>query len=295
MRMDLDLDQLEALATAVAEGTLDAAAHRLHVTPSAISQRIKALESAVGRVLLTRTKPVAPTRSGETLLRAARQIQAITADAARELGDEDGGRPSSIALAVNADSLATWLVPALASVAPPAAFDLRRDDETRTAALLRDGTVMAAVTASGTPVPGCIVAPLGRMRYRARASAAFAAEWFADGVTVGALATAPVVCFDRGDLIQAATCAGGRGGRWTRPATTFPDRGRSSRRCAWGWAGAWFQTSRPARSPASPRWWSSTSGGPSTSRCSGSSGGCARRRWSVSPRRFGARPPPVLR
>jgi LysR family transcriptional regulator (chromosome initiation inhibitor) len=202
MAMNVDLDQLLALATAVSEGTLDAAARKLHVTPSAISQRIKALETTVGRVLLTRSKPVRPTASGETMLRAARQIQAITDDAARELGDEQSGAPQVIALAVNADSLATWLVPALAAVGPSLVFDLRRDDETRTAELLRDGTVMAAVTASAQPVPGCTVEPLGRMRYRPRASTRFAARWFPDGATVRALAGAPVVAFDRGDQLQ---------------------------------------------------------------------------------------------
>jgi len=85
MTLNFDLDQLEALATAVSEGTMDAAARKLHVTPSAISQRIKALETTIGRVLLTRSKPLRPTASGETILRAARQIQAITADATREL------------------------------------------------------------------------------------------------------------------------------------------------------------------------------------------------------------------
>lgn len=202
MAMDLDLDQLRALATAVSEGTLDAAARKLHVTPSAISQRIKALETAVGRVLLTRSKPVRPTTSGETLLRAARQIEAITADAALELGEEESGRPLVIALAVNADSASTWLVPALAAVGPPLVFDLRRGDETRTAELLRDGTVMAAVTASAQPVPGCTVELLGEMRYRPRASAEFAAKWFRDGVTVQRLSRAPMVVFDREDQLQ---------------------------------------------------------------------------------------------
>ena len=42
------------LATVLDEGSLDAAARRLHVTPSAVSQRIKALEEHVGRVLLVR-------------------------------------------------------------------------------------------------------------------------------------------------------------------------------------------------------------------------------------------------
>ena len=202
MPLNLDLDQLQALAAAVSAGTFDAAARELHVTPSAISQRIKALETTVGRVLLTRTKPITPTSSGESLLRAARQIAAITADLADELGDAETGERASIALAVNADSLATWLMPALAAVGSSVALDLRRDDETRTAELLRDGTVMAAVTAAAHPVPGCTVEALGRMRYRPRAAPEFAARWFPDGATVPALARAPMLTFDRGDQLQ---------------------------------------------------------------------------------------------
>lgn len=206
----VDQGQLEALLAAVTEGTFDAAARTLHVTPSAVSQRIKALETRVGRVLVTRSKPVAPTPSGAVLLQAARQMQAIAADALGELGesgdgdgDGDGAVPHlSVPLAVNADSLATWFVEALASAGPGLTFDIRRADQTRTAELLRDGTVMAAVTASADPVPGCAVRRLGRMRYRPRASADFAAQWFPEGPTAQALAVAPVVMFDREDAIQ---------------------------------------------------------------------------------------------
>ena len=200
--MQIDLDQLQALTAAVAEGSFDAAARRLHVTPSAISQRIKALETSVGRVLLIRSRPVRPTASGQTLLRAARQIDAVTAEVAHELGEQGEGQLPTIALAVNADSLGTWFLSALSSVDPPLAFDLRRADETRTAELLRDGSVIAAVTASAEPVPGCVVQPLGRMRYRPRASPAYAARWFPDGVTAAALSRAPVIVFDRTDELQ---------------------------------------------------------------------------------------------
>jgi LysR family transcriptional regulator, chromosome initiation inhibitor len=200
--MELDLGQLQALGIAVSEGSFEAAARRLHVTPSAISQRIKALETSVGRVLLLRSRPVQPTPSGRTLLRVARQIEAVTAEVARELGEEGEAEPAVVALAVNADSLATWLLPALVSVEPPLAFDLRRADETRTAELLRDGTVVCAVTASAQAVPGCIAQPLGRMRYRPRASPGFAARWFSRGATIEALASAPIVVFDRTDQLQ---------------------------------------------------------------------------------------------
>jgi LysR family transcriptional regulator, chromosome initiation inhibitor len=200
--MNLDLQRLEALAAAVSEGTFEAAAGKLHVTPSAISQRVKALEISVGRVLLTRSKPIRPTPSGTTLLQAARQIQAITADAARELGVSTTGNAPVIPLAVNADSLATWLLPALAAAGPDLLFDLRREDQERTALLLRDGVVMAAVTASAEPVAGCTTELLGRMRYWPRASPSFTARWFPDGPTVTRLSRAPVVVSDRDDRLQ---------------------------------------------------------------------------------------------
>ncbi len=200
--MNLDLDQLTALAAIVEEGTFDGAAGKLNVTPSAISQRIKALETIVGRVLLTRSKPVRATDSGEALLRAARQIDAVISSVSEDLGNNNNDSPQVIALAVNADSLATWLVPALAAIGPPVVLELRRADETRTAEFLRNGTVMAAVTARAQPVPGCTVEPLGKMRYRPRATADYITRWFPEGATPHELSRAPLVCFDRDDDLQ---------------------------------------------------------------------------------------------
>ena len=203
--MELDQAQLDALSAAVAEGTFEAAARYLHITPSAVSQRIKALETAVGRVLLTRTKPIHPTQSGQTLLRVARQLQTITAEAAHELGTGPPDLKAVIPVAVNSDSLATWFLPALpalAAVEPSCVFDLHRSDQDQTAELLCDGTVMGAVTVQAEPVPGCTIQRLGRMRYRPRAAPSFAATWFPNGPTVAALAQAPIVCFDRQDQLQ---------------------------------------------------------------------------------------------
>ena len=200
--MDFDLAQLRALQATVSAGTLDAAARALHVTPSAISQRLKALETATGRVLLVRSKPVRPTPSGEALLRLARQIDLLTADAGRELDPEAGDHPVTLPIAVNADSLATWVLPALAPLSGELAFDLQVADQAHTSALLRAGSVMAAVTADADPVPGCSSIRLGAMRYRPMATAAFAARWFPGGVTPGTLTRAPAVVFDRSDDLQ---------------------------------------------------------------------------------------------
>lgn len=204
--MDLDLAQLRALSATVSEGTLEAAARALHVTPSAISQRLRALEVATGRVLLVRSRPVQVTASGEVLLRLARQVELLTGDAAAELdGGGAAGALRTLPVAVNADSLATWVLPALAplaTAATPVCFDLHREDQERTAALLRDGTVVAAVTAEPDPVPGCSATRLGAMRYRPVAAPGYLQRWFPSGPTAEALARAPVVVFDRADDLQ---------------------------------------------------------------------------------------------
>jgi LysR family transcriptional regulator (chromosome initiation inhibitor) len=201
--MDLDSGQLRALDATVREGTLEAAARVLHVTPSAVSQRLRALEVATGRILLVRSKPVHLTESGQAVLRLARQVDLLTADVARELGgDLAPERPPSLPIAVNADSMATWVLPALTSLVDQVCFDLYREDQEHTSGLLRSGTVMAAVTAEAEPLPGCTSTRLGGMRYRAMATPAFARRWFPAGPTAAALGRAPVVVFDRKDDLQ---------------------------------------------------------------------------------------------
>ncbi|MFD6157965.1 LysR family transcriptional regulator ArgP [Nocardia sp. NPDC060256] len=198
--MDLQLDQLRALNAAITEGTFDAAAKSLRITPSAISQRIKALEDAAGRVLVQRTKPVCATESGLAVLRLARQIELLAGDTATELGEAH--RPARLSIAVNADSLETWVLPALTAAPQGVCFDIHREDEEHTTRLLRDGTVMAAITATSTPVQGCTVERLGAMRYRPMAEPHFARTWFGDGATAKFFAAAPVVLFDRKDDLQ---------------------------------------------------------------------------------------------
>jgi LysR family transcriptional regulator, chromosome initiation inhibitor len=194
---------LKALDATVRGGTLEAAARALHVTPSAISQRLRALEVATGRILLVRTKPVQVTESGQAVLRLARQVELLTADVARELGgNRSPERVPTLPIAVNADSMATWVLPALTPLAAEVCFDLYREDQEHTSALLRAGTVMAAVTADAEPVPGCTSTRLGAMRYRPMAAPGFMQRWLPDGPTPDALARAPVVVFDRKDDLQ---------------------------------------------------------------------------------------------
>lgn len=213
MLSELPLDQVRTLLAVVDEGTFDAAAAVLHVTPSAVSQRVKALEQRTGRVLLLRTRPVRPTESGAVLVRFARQLGRLDRDARSELGLSGTGEPTQVSVAVNADSLATWFLGALTRIPtqPRICLDLRREDEDHTATLLREGLVMAAVTSSPDPVPGCSVRALGTMRYLAVAEAGFAERWLR-GPLADVLAEAPVVVFDRRDDFQDGFVRSLRGG-----------------------------------------------------------------------------------
>lgn len=204
----LDPVALRTLAVAVRLGTFEAAARDLHVTPSAVSQRIKALETRIGRVLLHRVKPLAPTEAGLVLVRLATQTELLEREAVAELVEDDaaadGTSYTSLPIAVNADALYGWFVDALAEVQTRhrVVFEVVREDHTRTAERLRRGEVMAAITGEPRPVPGCRVVRLGRLRYAAVATRDFHARHFEDGVGSATLAEAPIVAFDRNDSLQ---------------------------------------------------------------------------------------------
>ena len=188
----MDAVQLATFQAVIAEGSFEAAARALHVTPSAVSQRIKALEQDVGQVLVRRAKPAAPTGAGQALVRYAGQVALLEREALAAARGALAGSRVRISVVVNADSLHTWFLPVLTRV-PDVLFDLHQDDQEYTADLLRAGTAMAAVTAQHVAVQGCRVERLGAMRYLAVA---------APGFDAGDLAAAPVILLNRKDQLQ---------------------------------------------------------------------------------------------
>lgn len=205
----LDYAAARAVAMIVRMGSFDRAARALHVTPSAISQRVRLLEERLGTVLIERGTPCTATPSGAWLCRHMEQVGMLEAALARHLpglsDPDDATAPRvTVELAVNADSLGTWFLPALARFADSSGYllNLSVDDEGHTADWLRRGRVLAAVTALAQPVQGCDVIPLGALRYIPTASPAFMARHFPQGVTAGALARAPALSFDAKDRLQ---------------------------------------------------------------------------------------------
>ena len=204
--MRIDHAQLRALAAVVREGSFERAAQSLNVTSSAVSQRIKALEDRVGRLLVKRSFPAVATPEGQVLVQLAEQTALLEHDALHRMGLADEDLPhASIPVAVNHDSLETWFPEAARSFASQTGttLDLRLEDQDHTVALLRQGAVLGAVTTLDEPVQGCQIHALGSIRYAATCTPAFHEKHFSKGVNAQSLAQAPVLVFNRKDDLQA--------------------------------------------------------------------------------------------
>ena len=208
---------LECLAAIVEEGGFERAAQKLHITQSAVSQRLRTLEAQVGSVLVERTRPVKPTSAGRLLLKHAKQMRLLRADLARDLQELAPQTGQSLAgeivsIAINADSIATWAMTALDDLARGGLpLEVVVDDQDFTQELLRSGQVMGCVTTLSQAMRGCAVQPLGAMRYVAVASAEFSSEKLPQGLTRKNFNQQPYLSFNRKDDMQAefvARCLG---------------------------------------------------------------------------------------
>jgi LysR family transcriptional regulator, chromosome initiation inhibitor len=200
--IDVNPEQARTLAAILAHGSFDAAARQLSVTASAVSQRVRALEAAVGRPVLRRTRPLELTASGQAVVRFARQLDMLSADLAEELQPGIPHARARLTLVINSDSLHTWALPALAAVAGTVQLEILREDQDYSLDLLRSGAAAGAITATAKAAPGCTVRRLGVMRYVPVCTPDFAGLWLGGGATAETLAQAPVITYDRKDDLQ---------------------------------------------------------------------------------------------
>lgn len=198
---EIDGNAARTVAAIAGAGTLEGAAAALRVTPSAVSQRVRALEADLGQPVLHRTRPIELTSAGLAVLRYARQLEQLGADLRAELAPESVG-PVPLTIVVNSDSLHTWALPPLAALVDRVHLEVLREDEEHSLTLLREGAAAGAVTSEAEPVPGCSVERLGVMRYLAVCAPEFTGRWFDDGVDATSLAVAPNVTYDRKDNLQ---------------------------------------------------------------------------------------------
>ncbi|TWO71035.1 LysR family transcriptional regulator ArgP [Caenimonas sedimenti] len=200
---------LECLAAIVEEGGFERAAQRLSITQSAVSQRLRALEAQVGTVLIVRSRPLKPTSAGYLLLKHTKQMRLLRADLERDLRElapssAGGAREEErVSIAVNADSIATWALPALNDLARQGLpMEIITDDQDFTHEWMREGQVLGCVTTVKQALRGCKVVPLGAMDYVAVAQVDYAKANCPKGLTQHNFRDLPFVAFNRKDDMQ---------------------------------------------------------------------------------------------
>lgn len=204
-----DPDALECLAAIIEEGGFERAAQRLSITQSAVSQRLRALEAQVGTVLIVRSRPLKPTAAGQLMLKHAKMMRLLRADLEKDLKElapsstGNGRDDERISVAINADSIATWALPALDALAQGGLpIEIITDDQEFTHEWLREGQVLGCVTSLGQALRGCKMEALGTMDYVVVAQAAYAAEHLPKGLNAHNFHKVPFVAFNRKDNLQ---------------------------------------------------------------------------------------------
>lgn len=195
---------LAALAAVIAEQSFDKAAASLHLTQSAISQRVKQLETQFGLALVVRSTPVRATSAGRKLLNFYRQVEVLERDLLSQLQPREAHGWRRFSLGVNADTLAIWLLPAVADwcSANRVLLNLKVDDQDQTHRLLAAGEVLACISSQYRVQQGCDCTSLGAMAYLCVASRSFRDQYFPRGMNRKSIRKAPVILFNNKDELQ---------------------------------------------------------------------------------------------
>jgi ArgP family transcriptional regulator len=172
--MPLNADQLEAFWMVVEAGGYHAAADRLFITQSAVTQRVQALEARLGQRLFVRAgRGVALTPAGELLARHCRTQFEAEAGLLARLGGEEGALAGRLAVGAGTSEGRLWLLPAVAELArrhPALDLTVVLDDQLDGAGLLESSRVDAVLGETPLRRRGLRSTALGQVGYRLVAS-----------------------------------------------------------------------------------------------------------------------------
>lgn len=201
----LDRHQLETFAAVVEHQSFERAASSLNITRGAVSQRIKSLEEALSTVLVIRERPVLPTAAGEIVLRHVKALRLLEHDTCHlVMPRPDPQERVSVAIAVNADSLATWFGPFSHALVKqlPVALEVLVEDQDHTWPMLASGKVIGCISTESKATQGFKAVQLGAMEYRCVATPVFADTHFPDGLSIHRAVSTPATLFNRKDALH---------------------------------------------------------------------------------------------
>lgn len=160
----IELRHLRLLRAIVEAGGLSAAAERLHLTQSAVSHQMKALERALNISLLERaTRPPQLTAAGRRLLALEREVAPHVDAALRDLAKLRDGEAGELRIAVECHTCYDWLMPAMDAYRdawPRMELDLLGGFQADPTGLLLDGRADLVVTSAATPRDGLVTRSL---------------------------------------------------------------------------------------------------------------------------------------
>jgi len=199
-----DYKLIQAYAMVIQESGFEKAAGKIHITQSAISQRVKQIEDQVGQILLLRMTPPVPTPAGKKILKLYHQVKHLEDDLKVSFEPDDKNAFTSVPIGVNADTLDTWFFDAIQPFLDKenVVLDLLVDDQEKTHGFLRDGKVLACVSTRKTAIQGCRIEQIGDMEYGLYCSKPFAKKWFPNGLNLNRLKNAPGICYTRDDNLN---------------------------------------------------------------------------------------------
>ncbi len=217
-----DYKLIEAYATVIQEEGFEKAARKLHITQSAVSQRIKQLEEQFGQIVLLRSTPPQPTDFGKKILGLYNQVTRLEDDLQQSSDYWEETGFTTLPIGINADTLATWFFKAIRPflASNRVVLDLMVDDQDQTHGFLKDGKVLGCISTRKLAIQGCRVEYLGDIEYSLYCSQAFANRWFPQGLEMSVLQKAPMITFNRKDELNKKILKNALGGL-PKKYTTF--------------------------------------------------------------------------
>ncbi len=167
----LEIRHLRALLALRDSGSLAQAAVRLHLTQSALSHQIKALEQYYGsRLFQRKSKPLNFTAAGQRLLTLAEQILGQLHEAESDLTRLQSGQTGRLSIAIECHSCFEWLMPSMNAFRehwPEVEMDLSAGFNFDSLPALLKGRIDLVITSDRTPgatdrqsLPGILFEPL---------------------------------------------------------------------------------------------------------------------------------------
>jgi LysR family transcriptional regulator (chromosome initiation inhibitor) len=201
----LEYRYLEALGAVIEEQGFEKAGEALHITQSAVTQRIRQLEESFGQVLVVRTNPPSLTDAGRAVLEHFRKVRILEQEFLRRTDLSVPGQKPVLALAVNADSLATWFSQVACRYFSRCTgyLDIQCTDQDVTHTLMTSGQVMGCISSMDNPFRGCKTDYLGKMEYRFVSTNQFARTYFPEGIGETAFSDAPKLHYSKDDRLLA--------------------------------------------------------------------------------------------